>query len=109
MRYRIALTSAIAVVALGALGALAGPGWNPVPMTRTIDVVRADTSVAALPTADPVGTYDVLTSVVTVQLTGATVQAQISEPVGATGCGRRRLRARGRHRSLPGRLRHPGP
>ncbi len=85
MRYRIALTSAITVVALGILGALAGPGWDPVPMTRTIDVTSQDTAVATVASARPVGTYPVVTSVVTVQLNGATVQAQISEPVGAGG------------------------
>ncbi len=85
MRYRIALTSAIAVVALGALGALTGPGWDPVPMTRIVEVTSGDTSVAPGAGSSPIGTFEVLTSVVTVQLTGATVQAQISVPVGATG------------------------
>ncbi|WP_372594045.1 alpha/beta hydrolase family protein [Actinotalea sp.] len=85
MRYRIALTSAIAVVVLGILGAVSGPSWDPVPLTRTIEVATPDTSVTSVPDADPVGTYEVVTSVVTVELNGATVEAQISEPVGATG------------------------
>lgn len=85
MRYRIALTSAIVVVVLGWLGALAGPGWDPVPMTRTIDVQSSDTRIGATPAADPVGTYRTVTSVVTVRLTGATVEAQIIEPLGAPG------------------------
>ena len=85
MRYRIALTSAIAVVVLGALGAVTGPAWDPVPMTRTIEVAGPDTSVAEAAGSHAIGTFDVMTSVVTVQLTGATVQAQISEPVGAAG------------------------
>ncbi len=85
MRYRIALTSAIAVIVLGALGALSGPGWDPVPLARTIEVTSSETAVASVPGAEPVGTFDVVTSVVTVQLNGASVEAQISEPVGASG------------------------
>lgn len=84
MRYRIALTSALVVLLLGALGALAGPGWDPVPMTATIDVTSADTAIGGVD-ADPIDTYEVVTSVVTVELSGAQVQAQISEPVGARG------------------------
>ncbi len=85
MRYRIALTSALVVVGLGALGALAGPGWDPVPMTQTIDVATPDTTIGDSAGTTPVGTYDVVTSVVNVQLNGASVEAQISEPVGAQG------------------------
>ena len=86
MRYRIALTSAIVVALLGALGAVSGPGWDPVPLTATISVGSPDTAMGQVPAgADPVGTYDVVRSVVTVQLAGATVEAQISEPVGADG------------------------
>ncbi|MDO8108109.1 alpha/beta hydrolase [Isoptericola sp. b441] len=85
MRYRIALTSALAVVLLGALGALAGPGWDPVPMTATIDVETPDTTIGQSQGTEPIGTYDVVTSVVTVRLNGASVEAQISEPVGARG------------------------
>lgn len=85
MRYRIALTSAVAVVALSVLGTASGPGWDPVPMTETIDVETSDTSVGRVAGADPVGTYDVATSVVTVELAGTEVEAQISEPVGAEG------------------------
>ncbi|WP_308121826.1 alpha/beta hydrolase family protein [Actinotalea ferrariae] len=85
MRYRIALTSAVAVVALGILGGMAGPGWDPVPLTETIEVETPDTTIGGVQDADPVGTYDVATSVVTVELAGTEVEAQISEPVGAEG------------------------
>jgi dienelactone hydrolase len=55
-------------------------------MTDTIEVTSPDTAIGDVPAgADPVGTYDVVRSVVTVQLAGATVEAQISEPVGAQG------------------------
>lgn len=87
MRYRIALTSAVAVVALGVLGTVSGPSWDPVPLTETIDVETSDTSVGGVGPGDtdPVGTYEVATSVVTVTLAGAEVEARISEPVGAEG------------------------
>ncbi|HEY3438027.1 MAG TPA: acyl-CoA thioester hydrolase/BAAT C-terminal domain-containing protein [Actinotalea sp.] len=85
MRYRIALTSAMAVVALGVVGVVSGPGWDPVPLTRTIDVETPDTTIGDSAGAVPVGTYDVATSVVTVELAGMEIQAQISEPVGASG------------------------
>ncbi len=85
MRYRIALTSAVAVVTLGILGTVSGPGWDPVPLTETIDVETADTSIGGGVDAEAVGTYEVATSQVTVELAGTTIEAQISEPVGAEG------------------------
>jgi len=85
VRYRIALTSTVVVAVLGVGGAVTGPGWDPVPMTETIEVSTSDTSIGRSADAEPVGTYDVVTSVVTVELAGTQVEAQISEPVGAPG------------------------
>ncbi len=85
MRYRIAVTSAVAVLGLGALGALSGPGWDPVPMAETIHRATPDTAIGGTAGTDPVGTYDVASSVVDVELTGARVQARILEPIGAEG------------------------
>ena len=85
MRYRIALTSAVAVVTLGVVGVVAGPGWDPVPMTDTVDVQTQDTAIGSLQDVDPVGTYEVATSVVTVELSGQDIEARISEPIGADG------------------------
>ena len=85
MRYRIAVTSAVAVLGLGMLGAMSGPGWDPVPLTETIAVATPDTTIGAAEGTDPVGTYEVATSVVTVELAGTEVEAQVSEPIGATG------------------------
>lgn len=85
MRYRIALTSAVAVLGLGVVGAVSGPGWDPVPMTEVIEVETADTTIAGAVGTEPPGTYQVATSVVTVELAGGTVEAQISEPIGAEG------------------------
>lgn len=85
MRYRIALGSAVAVVVLALVGQVAGPDWDPVPLTRTIDVETSDTRIGGVPPTDPVGTYDVATSVVTVELAGADVEAMVREPLGADG------------------------
>lgn len=85
MRYRIAVASAVAVLGLGALGALSGPEWDPVPFAETIAVATPDTSIGGSGGTDPVGTYEVATSIVQVELAGATIEARISEPVGAEG------------------------
>lgn len=85
MRYRIALTSAVAALTLGVVGVVSGPGWDPVPMTETIEVATEDTRIGGVTGADDVGTYEVARSVVTVELNGRTVEAQITEPVGAEG------------------------
>lgn len=85
MRYRIAVSSAVAVLGLGVGGAVSGPGWDPVPFTETIEVTTTDTRIGASAGTDPVGTYEVATSIVEVDLAGTTIEARISEPVGATG------------------------
>lgn len=85
MRYRVALTSAAAVVVLTILGQVAGPGWYPVPLTETIEVTTADTAVPHATTTDPVGTYGTASSVVTVGLIGAEVEARVVQPLGAPG------------------------
>ena len=85
MRYRIALTSAVAVVALGVTGVVAGPGWDPEPLTETITVESPDTTIGATSGTAEVGTYEVVTSVVTVELAGGETDARISVPVGAEG------------------------
>ena len=85
MRYRIAVASAVAVLGLGVVGAVSGPDWDPVPFAETIEVATADTTIGESAGTDPVGTYDVATSIVQVELAGATIEARISEPVGAPG------------------------
>ncbi len=85
MRYRIAVASAVAVLGLGVVGAVSGPGWDPVPFAETIEVATPDTTIGRSAGTDPVGTYDVATSVVQVELAGSVVEARISEPIGARG------------------------
>lgn len=84
MRYRIPLASVAVVLALAVVGSVAGPGWDPVPMTDGVVVETRETRVAG-DGGDPVGTYEVATSVVDVELAGTRVQARISEPIGADG------------------------
>lgn len=85
MRVRVALTSVVVVAALGALGSVAGPDWDPTPLPTTIEVEAPDTAIGGVTDAAAVGTYEVRSSVVTVELAGARVEALVREPVGALG------------------------
>ncbi|WP_315096754.1 acyl-CoA thioester hydrolase/BAAT C-terminal domain-containing protein [uncultured Cellulomonas sp.] len=80
--YRVLASTALGVVVLAIVGSLTGPQWDPVPLHDSLVVESASTAIGR---AAPVETYDVRTSVVTVQLDGTTVEAQISEPVGLDG------------------------
>jgi len=81
--FQTAATTAIGVIALAVAGAAMGPQWDPAPLTDPPRVEVASTAVGGAVRTTPVGTYDVVTRVVRVQLDGAAVDAQISEPVGA--------------------------
>ncbi|GAA2729625.1 alpha/beta hydrolase family protein [Cellulomonas aerilata] len=110
MLLRTAAGSVAGVIVLAVLGAATGPSWNPAPLTDVPAVESASTAITVPPAATsapttgaagegapgdgsaaptdvagaaPVGTYEVETHVVDVQLDGAVVQAQITEPVGA--------------------------
>lgn len=65
---------------LAILGAAMGPQWDPVPVS---DPLTPETSVTAVGGRVPRSSYPVRTSTVDVQLDGTTVQAQLSEPIGA--------------------------
>jgi len=80
--YRIATSSVVGVIVLAVLGAFLGPQWDPVPLTDPLIVASSSTAVTYAP---PAPTYPVRESVVTVQLDGATIDARITEPVGASG------------------------
>src|SRR4051794_20359739 len=77
--YRITASTVLGVVVLAVLGAVMGPQWDPVPLT---DPLQVQTSSTAIGDPGETGTYAVKTSIVTVQLDGTTIDAQISEPVG---------------------------
>ncbi|MGV8977396.1 MAG: alpha/beta hydrolase family protein [Cellulomonas sp.] len=82
MRYRIVTSSVVGVLVLAVLGAFMGPQWDPVPLNDPLVVASSSTAVTGAP---PAQTYQVRQSVVTVQLDGTTVQARITEPIGASG------------------------
>lgn len=77
--YRVVASTALGVVVLAVLGAVMGPQWDPVPLPDPLTVETTSTAIGGAPA---LRTYDVETSVVTVQLDGAEVDAQISVPVG---------------------------
>ena len=77
--YRVAASTALGVVVLAVLGAVMGPQWDPVPLA---DPLLVESSSTAIGDAAPAQEYEVRTSVVSVQLDGATVEVQISVPVG---------------------------
>lgn len=75
----MAASTAFAIVVLAILGAVMGPQWDPVPLTDALEVETSSTAILGVPELEQ---YPVRTSVVTVQLDGTSVQAQVSEPVG---------------------------
>lgn len=81
--YRVAASTAVGVLVLAFLGSVMGPQWDPQPLTDPIEVQTASTAIGGA--VEPTGTYPVRRTVVTVELDGVSVQAQISEPVGAEG------------------------
>ena len=70
MRNRTAAGTVMGAIALAVLGALMGPQYAPVPMT---DPLTVQASSPAIPGAEPTGPFAVESSVVTVELEGATV------------------------------------
>ncbi|MGW6129809.1 alpha/beta hydrolase family protein [Cellulomonas sp. NPDC055163] len=82
MPNRVAAGTVVGIILLAVLGAVMGPQWDPVPLTDPLEVQSRSTAIGGAP--EPVR-YEVRTTVVSVQLDGAVVQAQISEPVGAPG------------------------
>jgi dienelactone hydrolase len=82
MPNRVAAGTVVGIILLAVLGAVMGPQWEPVPVTDPLEVQSTSTAIGGAP--EPVE-YEVRTTVVSVQLDGAVVQAEISEPVGAPG------------------------
>ena len=75
-------STVLGAVVLAVLGALMGPQWDPVPLADPLAVETADTAIGNAP---PLEHHEVRQSVVTVELDGASVQAQLNEPVGLSG------------------------
>jgi dienelactone hydrolase len=83
--FRTAATTAALAVVLAVLGAITGPQWDPVPVAEHLEPATPDTTIGgrAAAGADPVGTYDVRETDVTVRLDGTSVGGILREPVGA--------------------------
>lgn len=79
------------MIGLGLFGSFAGPHWSPEPLSAQITVQAEQTAIGGLDegaagggagAAPALGAYHVATSVVTVQLDGVRVQAEVYAPVG---------------------------
>jgi len=83
--FRTAATTAALAIVLAIVGAVTGPQWDPVPVTEHLEPATSDTTIGGQPPggADPVGTFDVRETDVTIRLDGATVGGLLREPVGA--------------------------
>ncbi len=81
VRYLLAVL--LTILALGIAGTVAGPSWEPEPLARSLEVQTTSTAVLAPEPTTPVGTYDVETTDMQIQLDGATVRARLTAPVGA--------------------------
>lgn len=80
MIYRKVVASLGAVLGLGLLGSVAGPGWSPRPLESTLVTQTTDVTIGGAVETTPIGTYAVESTVVEVALDGATVEAEISAP-----------------------------
>ena len=78
--YGVLASTVLGILLLAVVGALMGPGWEPAPVTDPIEVATSSTAITGAPALEH---YDTRSTVVTVQLDGATVEARITVPVGA--------------------------
>ncbi|GAA4848179.1 alpha/beta hydrolase [Luteimicrobium xylanilyticum] len=83
MTFRTAATTAVLAIGLAAVGAFAGPEWDPQPVTDHIRTQTTDTTIGATHDPTPVGTYPVVSREVTIRLENTVVTGQIRQPVGA--------------------------
>lgn len=76
----------VLIVCLGVWGTVAGPGWNPQPMSAVLIPETDDTAIGVAEPTDQIGQYEVETSTVRIQLSDMqTVSATIRRPVGYEG------------------------
>jgi len=71
----------LGVVLLAVLGAVMGPQWDPVPLTDPLAVENASTAIGDAPGLER---HEIEQRIVTIDLDGASVQAQLSVPVDLT-------------------------
>ncbi|BDZ43215.1 hypothetical protein GCM10025865_25140 [Paraoerskovia sediminicola] len=83
MIFRTAATAAAFAILLALVGAFTGPQWDPQPVEDHLVPETSDTTIGGQTVdAAPLGTYEVKTTEITVQLDGAEVEALVREPVG---------------------------
>ncbi|WP_143180340.1 alpha/beta hydrolase family protein [Bowdeniella nasicola] len=76
----------VAVMGFTLLGSISGPGWAPTPLTASLTVQRADTSIGSRALTAPQGSYETSVEVVTIKLTDeVSVLASVYRPIGAPG------------------------
>lgn len=88
MSYRVAAFTAGGLVALGAIGAVGGPGWHPEAFSAELDVTTSDTRIVSSAEAGDmglgqVGDYEVRTTTTTVTVDGQDLNAVVYQPVDA--------------------------
>lgn len=81
MIYRKVVASLGAVLGLGLLGSVSGPGWSPRPLESTLVTQTEDVTIGGDVVTTPVGTYDVESEIIEVDVGGTTVDAEITTPV----------------------------
>ena len=88
MVFRTIATTAAILVGLALTGAVAGPQWDPVPVTDHLVPATSDTSIGGVdPAVDigEVGEFEVRETTVTIPLDGAVVQGLLRQPLGEDG------------------------
>ncbi|SDM73630.1 alpha/beta hydrolase family protein [Actinomyces ruminicola] len=76
----------VTVLVLSLVGTLAGPRWNPQPVTDSLTPVTADTTIGGTVATAAVGTYEFETTTITItQADGEEVPALLRRPIGVEG------------------------
>ena len=89
MVLRTLTSSAAILIGLAVVGALAGPTWDPVPVTDHLQPTASSTQIGGLEAGHaagrvhPPGTFQVRETEVHIQLDGSEVGGLLREPVGA--------------------------
>ncbi len=89
MVFRTIATSAALLVGLAVAGAVAGPQWDPQPVTEHVVPATEDTTIGGVDAAagevGGVGDHEVRTDPVTIELDGATVDGLLRRPLDGDG------------------------
>lgn len=80
-RYLLAVLGTILL--LGLIGSIAGPRWDPEPLTDPLTVASSDVTITTTEPTTPVGTYETSVTDMEIELDGAVVTARLTAPVGA--------------------------